>query len=143
MRMHLLAVLLAGHLLAADAPLDTEKLQGSWEVVKAERNGQPADDVEGHRLTFAGKSFRIAAPDGKLLYEGTWTIDGKGKPAAIDFTHTAGMAAGKTWRGILQLEGTTLKICDNAPDPSRPRPAALATSAGSGHVLVTLERRSK
>jgi hypothetical protein len=39
----------------------------------AERNGQAADDVVGHRLSFTGNRFQIQSKDGKPLYVGITT----------------------------------------------------------------------
>jgi uncharacterized protein (TIGR03067 family) len=59
---------------AAEVPSAAEaqsKLQGTWTATKAQRDGQAADDVIGHRLTFTGNRFQIRAKsDNKLLYEG-------------------------------------------------------------------------
>lgn len=133
--------LLAALLFASMATAaDDDALVGRWTVVAAERNGQAADDVKGHVLTLAGNRFTIKSKDGQVVYEGTFTRDPAKTPATIDFVHTAGSAKGKTWLGIWKLEATKLTICDNAPDPSQPRPTAFATKPDSGHTLVRLER---
>jgi hypothetical protein len=44
------------------------------------------------------------------------------------------------WKGIYAVDHGTLKICVNAPDTAKDRPAALEAAAGSGHVLITFER---
>ena len=120
---------------------DAEKaLQGTWTATKAERDGTAAADVLGHSLSFAGKNFRIQSKDGKLLYAGTFRLDPGTKPAAIDFEHAEGTLKGKAWKGIYALDGDTLTICDNAPDMSKGRPAALEAKRGSGYVVVTFRR---
>ena len=118
----------------------TEKLQGAWTATKAERDGKAADDVVGHRLSFTGDGFRLRSEDGKALYEGTFRVDPRAKPAAIDFEHTRGALKGKTWKGIYALDGDTLTTCDNAPDLDKGRPAAFEAKAGSGHILITFRR---
>jgi hypothetical protein len=40
----------------------------------------------------------------------------------------------------LQFDGATLKICDNAPDMTKPRPNGFAAPAGSGYVFVVFTR---
>jgi uncharacterized protein (TIGR03067 family) len=138
-------VTVVGVLLAAGAPgeaADSKSaggLRGTWTAVSAERNGAPADDLKGHRLTFTGDRFTIRSK-GKILYQGTYRIDPSKNPATIDFTHTTGEAKGKSWQGIYVLEGEGLKICDNADDLAKGRPAALATEPGSGRVLVSFKR---
>ncbi|HSB49239.1 MAG TPA: TIGR03067 domain-containing protein [Burkholderiales bacterium] len=102
------------------------ELQGSWTAVKAIRDGKAAQGVVGNRLTFTGKRFRIQSKQGKRLYRGTFRADASAKPASIDFEHTEGVLEGKAWKGIYILDGDTLTVCDNAPDPDKGRPAAFA-----------------
>ena len=129
----------------APAPLaraDDEKLQGSWAVIAAEEDGKPAERLKGHVLTFAGDRFTITQ-DGKVLYQGTFTLAPEKKPAAFDFRHTEGLCKGQTWKGIYAQDGDTLKMCDNAPNPARGRPEEFAAKAGSGYVLLTFKRVKK
>lgn len=116
------------------------ELQGTWSATSAEREGGRADDVVGHRLAFTGNRFEILSRDGKPLFEGTFRTNTSTSPAAIDFQHTGGTVKGTTWKGIYVLDGETLRICDNAPDPDKPRPAAFEAKAGSGHVFITFRR---
>lgn len=117
-----------------------KKLQGIWAATKAERDGKAADDVVGHRLSFADDRFQVRSRDGKLLHEGTFRVDAKAKPTAIDFEHTKGVLKGKAWKGIYALDGDTLTTCDNAPNLDKGRPAAFEAKTGSGHVFITFER---
>lgn len=145
MRRGFLAILI-GALLAASAPGEAANakkagggIRGTWTAVSAERNGAPADDIKGHRLTLQGDRFTIRSK-GKLVYQGTFRLDPSKIPATIDFTNTRGDAKGKVWQGIYSLDGDGLKICDNADDTAKPRPAAFATEPGSGKVLVVFKR---
>jgi hypothetical protein len=45
-----------------------------------------------------------------------------------------------TWKGIFEVDAATLKICDNAPDMTRPRPDGFAAPAGSGYVFIVFAR---
>ncbi len=136
---------LALAILALPAPADTaeeaqKKLQGTWEATTAERDGKPAADVVGHRLTFSGAKFEIESKDGKLVYAGTFRVDPGAKPASVDFEHSEGALKGKVWKAIYSLDGDTLKTCDNAPDTEKPRPTAFEAKSGSGYVLITFKR---
>jgi uncharacterized protein (TIGR03067 family) len=119
---------------------DAKRLQGAWTAIQAERDGKAADDVVGHRLSFSGNRFQIQSKDGKTLHAGTVRVDPGAKPAAIDFTHADGALKGKAWKGIYALDGDTLRICDNAPNLDKGRPAAFEAKSGSGHVLITFRR---
>lgn len=116
-----------------------KKLRGTWTATQAKRDGRAADDVVGHRLSFTGDRFQIQSEHGEPLYTGTIRIDPSTKPAAIDFEHTEGVLKGKAWKGIYALDGDRLMICDNAPDPSRGRPATFEATSGSGHILITFK----
>jgi uncharacterized protein (TIGR03067 family) len=122
---------------AGDAP---KSLQGAWTATQGERDGKAADDVVGHRLSFSGNRFRIQSKDGKPLFAGTVGVRPSAKPAAIDFEHLEGTLKGKAWKGIYALDGDTLKVCDNAPNLDKGRPAAFEARSGSGHVLITFRR---
>jgi len=125
----------------AEPPAEAQKeLQGTWAATKAERDGKPADDVVGNRLSLTGDRFRIRSQDGELLYAGTVRVNSSAKPAAIDFAHTEGALKGKVWKGIYALDGDTLRTCDNAPDPEKSRPTAFEAKRGSGYVLITFRR---
>lgn len=136
-------ILVTGLVFAASQPAaqDVPKaIQGSWTATKAERDGKAANDVVGHRLTFAGNRFEIQSKDGKLLYGGTISVQPSAKPPAIDFAQTEGIAKGASWKGIFALSGDTLTIIDNAVNPDKDRPQAFETKSGSGYVLVTFQR---
>jgi uncharacterized protein (TIGR03067 family) len=117
----------------------TAKLDGTWRAVTAERDGKPAPDVIGHRLTFAGGKFTITR-DGKTLYAGTYETDPAKRPAWIDFNIDTGPKA--NWKGIYALDGAALKTCDNAPDTAKARPTTFAAPAGSGHVFIAFTRET-
>ena len=117
-----------------------KRLQGSWVATKAERDSKPAEDVIGHRLTFTGNQFDIQDKSGKTVFKGTVTVNARAKPASIDFLHGEGTLKGKLWKGIYALDGNTLRICDNAEDLGKARPAAFAAKEHSGYILLTFTR---
>lgn len=134
-----MAGLLGSLLAAASFAQEVGGIQGAWTVVSAERDGKPTADVAGHRLAFSGDTFTIQR-EGRTLNRGTYSVDPGRKPAQIDFRHTEGELKGKTWKGIYRLEGDALKICDNAPDMTRPRPAQFSAAAGSGYICIVFKR---
>ena len=131
---------IVGLLATTSAPFaqPAAKLDGAWPAVAAERDGKNATEVVGHKLAFAAGKFTITR-DGKTLYAGTYTADAAKQPPQIDFVNTEGGLKG-TWKGIFQLDGVTLKTCDNAPDMAKPRPSAFAAPAGSGYIFIVFMR---
>ena len=118
-----------------------KKLQGTWTATQAARDGNAADDVVGHRLSFTGNRFRIQSKDGKPLYAGTVRVDPSAKPAAIDFEHTEGALKGKAWKGIYALDGDTLTLC--VDEKTRARPKALESKEGTEIVVAVFKREKK
>src|SRR3954453_17420748 len=114
-----------GLVLACTQPAEAapNELEGAWTATNAEQDGKAADDLVGHRLSFAGDRFQIHSKDGKPLYAGTVRVDPNAKPASIDFEHTEGVLKGKVWKGIYAAAGDTLTTCDNSPDMNKVRPA--------------------
>lgn len=140
MAMWLIVVMASAPAFAEPADEVQKKLQGTWTATHAQRDGKEADDVIGHRLSFAGNRFQIQSKDGRPLYAGTVRLNPSAKPAAIDLEHTDGAVKGKIWKGIYALDGDTLKICDNAPNVDKSRPAKFEAKSGSGYVLITFKR---
>jgi uncharacterized protein (TIGR03067 family) len=127
---------------AKDDSTDRQRLQGSWTADSARRDGKEAADLHGHVLVFRGDTFTIRSKD-ETLYSGTYVLDASKMPRTIDFKHARGDLKGKVWRGIYQLEGETLKICDNAGDLAKERPTGFETRAGSGHVRILFKRSGR
>jgi uncharacterized protein (TIGR03067 family) len=139
---NMMQVLIAALIGLAQAPAAAApaNLEGTWTASTAQRDGKPAADVVGHRLTFTGNRFQITAEDGKPLYLGTFQVNPSAEPASIDFEHEDGALNGKVWKGIYVLDGETLTICDNAAGLDQARPTAFEAKAGSGYVLLTFRR---
>src|SRR5262245_13102094 len=129
-----------GVVLTFAAQAAPKTLTGTWTAAEAEREGKAADDVLGHRLSVAGNGFKIRSKDGTLLFAGRIQTNPKAKPASIDFEHKQGALKGKAWKGIYALDGDTLKICDNAVNLEKGRPATFEAKSGSGYVLITFRR---
>jgi uncharacterized protein (TIGR03067 family) len=134
------AILMSLGMAAAAQAADPAALVGTWTAESAERDGGPADGLVGHRLQLSGDRFEIAGKDGRLLYAGSYTTDPATQPARIDFRHDGGEAAGQVWEGIYRLDGDSLTIVDDAPDPAKGRPTDFTAAAGSGWVLLVFVR---
>src|SRR5262245_20346907 len=85
---------------------DLERLEGTWEVVAAQKGNEklPEELLKTIKITFKGEklSFEIVG-DTK---EGTFKIDSKKNPKEIDLT-----VDGKTAKGVYAFEGDRLKVC--------------------------------
>jgi len=126
-----LATLAAG-VQAGDAKKEQEKLQGSWSVVAAEKDGAADDGIKNDKVVIAGDKLTIKKSGGDEEPV-TFTIDPAKKPKTLDIN-----SKGQMILAIYELEGDNLKLCFSRPGSERP--TELATKAGSNRMMVTLKR---
>jgi RNA polymerase sigma-70 factor (ECF subfamily) len=117
-------------------PDDLQKLQGDWQAVALEHNGEKlsAEAVKLFRVVIRGNTITFD-PDGNRR-EASFALSTNNKPKAILLKTDA-----KTpmVRGIYALEDGRLKVCfDN--DEGKATPTEFATKADSGLTLIVLER---
>jgi uncharacterized protein (TIGR03067 family) len=134
-------VLLATAVVAADNPKDKDTLQGLWQAVEMEANGQKAPDE-------VAKKFKVWIKADKLVFnpdtenrEHTFMLDTKAKPKAMDLTPSDGSTKGKAMPvAIYELDGDKLRICLDKDGNQSKRPTEFKTKAGDGFALLTLKR---
>jgi uncharacterized protein (TIGR03067 family) len=143
MRTFTLIILAAGLAVAADTPKgaakELAKLQGTWNVVAVEVDGQrlPAETTKGWKLVIKDNKYTFEA--GKASTEGTYRLDPAKTPKAIDATRTNGPDKGKTLLGIYQLDGDRLLMCFAEPGQKN-RPASFVLKKGAGLRMYVLKR---
>jgi uncharacterized protein (TIGR03067 family) len=131
-----------GTALAGDeSPADAKNLQGTWQAVDLEANGErkPDDQIKELQLVINGDDLAIK-PEG----EGRrckFAFDSGKTPKTIDLIPLDGSGKGKTFAGIYSLQNGKLRICINifGKDPGQ-RPKEFKTQAGDGIGFATLER---
>lgn len=119
---------------------DRKLIEGTWRVVAIEVDGNKSMEEDAKKITVVNGSdgtwsLRV---EGNEISKGTSTIGPTKKPKTIDFTPTAGEGIGNQYIGIYELGEKTRKLCF-AP-PGKVRPIEFASTQGSEHILVTLER---
>ena len=108
---------------------DHAALQGEWEIVSAESNGEPPPPglLDKAKFAFSGDKLTLM---GK---EGTFELDSGKSPRQIDFIR------GQTRQiGIYELDGDSLKLCIG---PADDRPKTFKTKPRTDHSLFVLKRR--
>jgi uncharacterized protein (TIGR03067 family) len=140
----ILAIVAAAMAAAADAPKDEAsrelaKLQGAWNVVAVEVNGErlPAEKTRDGKLIIKGNKYQFHV--GKERIEGTYRLEPGHKPKAIDATRTNGPDKGKTLLGIYEQDGNHLKMCFAEPGKKQ-RPGSFITKKDAGLRMYVLER---
>jgi uncharacterized protein (TIGR03067 family) len=124
-----------------DRDKDSDALQGTWQVVSIELDGQkaPTEEVEKVGLAVKGAGYKQLVKD-SVTEEGTIELDPSQKPRTIGLRITSGDDKDKTQLGIYKIERDTLTLCLARPG-SLDRPKGFSTKEGSGHVLIVLKRK--
>lgn len=114
------------------------ELEGTWDLVSLERDGKEIKPQKDTKALFTGDKFVIQVGD-KVIAGGTFKIDAGQKPKATDATYTEGQDKGKSFKGIYQIDGDTLKFC-RAGSPNQERPTVFKTKAGTDGVASIYKR---
>jgi RNA polymerase sigma factor (sigma-70 family) len=115
---------------------DQKKLQGTWQAVSGEENGQPLTDdfVKNYKATFAGNRVKLTAIDDSGT--GTIKLDPKQNPKTIDIHIKENEEA----IGIYEVTGDTLKLCMVEAKPGNERPTEFV---GKGQQILIVFKRTK
>lgn len=126
---------------------DGKALQGTWQVVSSEIDGekQAEDEVKQYTLVVSGGQMTINK-SGDVVMKGPFKLDPGQTPRHLDFKLEENPNnpddVGKTLPGIYQLSGDELKWCFSLPARTE-RPKGFKSEAGSGEVYATLKREKK
>jgi len=136
-----LLYLAAGLLVAADAPKDLKKVEGTWVLVSGEDDGKKlsGESLKNARLTFEGDKHTVKVGD--TTFTGTHKLDSTKKPKTIDISDTDGPFKGKTVLGIYELDGNEFRLC-YAP-PGKDRPKDFSAKAGTGNRFHVWKREKQ
>ncbi len=101
---------------------DKSKLIGTWNVTAEEKDGQkqPADAINGKTVKITANTITCMGKDGKADMAARYELDTSATPWRIELNCTEGEHKGKTVKGIVKLDGDTLRICHAKPDDSAP-----------------------
>jgi uncharacterized protein (TIGR03067 family) len=139
--MHAALLVGASLLLAADAPKprDQEKIQGVWKILSEVENGTDAPPRRNVRVRFQFTADKFIITEGDDKRQGAYKLDPARRPSTIELVADDGPNKGKKALGIYQLSGDTLTLCLTLQEGKDP-PGDFTARAGSGRVLLTLER---
>lgn len=128
---------------AARPKSDKERIQGSWKVVSVEKDGKEQDDDEAKqikRFTWDIGPEKITIHQGGFDHVSSYKLDPGAKPRALDLTSEEEAEKGLQIAAVYELKADTLKICSPLPPNPSQRPKEVATSEGSGTMLIVLKR---
>jgi uncharacterized protein (TIGR03067 family) len=125
--------------LRADDPADRRALSGNWEGFIAEPRGERPGPVRFSEIRITPERIRGTQGDGRDMGEGTYQLGVAGTVRTLDSTGLSGEPRGKTFLGIYEIRGDTLRWC--VANPGKPRPTEFASRPSSGQFLMVLTRK--
>src|SRR5437867_1968026 len=128
--------------LADDVKTEMAKLEGTWAMVSAEKEGRqlPEDIVKGSKRV-AKDGVTTVTIDGQPYAKSKFTIDPTKKPKTIDYTLLEGANKGRMQLGIYELDGDTVKFCFTSP--GHDRPTDFTTKSGDWRTLSVWKKEKK
>ncbi len=124
---------------------DAKELQGVWQAVRLEANGEarPDDEAKQLQIVFKGDEIFAVKPKGEDPHL-KFKLDPGKTPKTMDLIPIDGSDKGKTAAGIYCLKDGRLQVCVNifGQDTSQ-RPKQFKTQTGDGAVAGTFERAKK
>jgi uncharacterized protein (TIGR03067 family) len=121
---------------------DAKDLQGAWQAVGLEANGEksPDDQVKELKIVFKGDEVFVVKASGNDP-KNKFKLDSSKTPKTIDVIPIDGQDKGTIHAGIYSLKKGRLTLCINifGKDPAL-RPTEFKTKASDGVGLITLER---
>ena len=105
---------------AADEPDDLKLLAGSWKPSAADLGGNKIDAMVLEKASFIveGENYSVSVND--FMEKGTFKLDPKKEPKALDFFPTQGNNNGKTFLCVYKIDGDSLTICYSLNGTTRP-----------------------
>ncbi|MFO0880412.1 MAG: TIGR03067 domain-containing protein [Gemmataceae bacterium] len=137
-----MAMLVLGFILTASRAeedairAETKKLEGTWQLQSAVRDGKatPEEFVKKVRVVIKDGKHSVFLGDEAVVKQIPFRIDPSQKPKATTDT----LPDGKEIHGIYKLEGDRLTSC--VAEPGKERPKEFASKPGSGHTLRVFQR---
>jgi uncharacterized protein (TIGR03067 family) len=117
---------------------EIEKLQGEWKGLALEHEGRAVPVMDGWGWTFAAAEVRLNY--GPPASKGSFVVDPKQSPKALDLTNIEGKEKGRVSLCIYKFEADRLIICARIPSSQKGRPTEFKSEPASESGLITLER---
>jgi uncharacterized protein (TIGR03067 family) len=113
---------------------DLQQLQGTWQAVRIESQGNPVPAETARRLKYVFAGDRVTlVEDGNAVGTGSVMLDPGAAPKAITVRMEDGPGKGQTASGIYRVARDTLTLCIGGERPSE-------FSGTGAAALIELER---
>jgi uncharacterized protein (TIGR03067 family) len=139
--MYSILIVIAAGVAAADQPAngtvaDERLIQGRWEYVSVQFDGNPFPLEKGDHIVITGHNWSIHR--NKTVIKAEHAFDPSKTPKQLDLVVKKDDATVRL-KGIYKLEGKMLTICE-PPSATSPRPTTFSAEEGEKQFLIVLKR---
>ncbi len=124
----------AGSLRADDKK---SKIEGTWKVESAKKEGEDFERPVGDMVTFSGDQMTVKKKNGDEEKGITVKLDTSPSPSQIDFSISRNGEA-VTVHGVFEVKADTLRLCMAMPGSDRPE--SLESGSDSSQMSLVLKR---
>lgn len=132
----ILMVIAVGAGAADGAAADEKLLQGRWEYVSVQWDGQPFPLEKGDHIVISGRKWSIHR--NKMVLKSKHALDPSKSPKHLDLIVDRDGATIRL-REIYRLEGNKLTLCEPS-HADAPRPTTFSAKKGEKQYLIVLKR---
>lgn len=123
----------------SEAAVNKKALKGVWRGIRySEGKGEDPSQGVKLELTFDGNKVVGKRSADAIIGEGTFKLSEDGK--TIDATGSTGGYKGKTYLGIVKIDGDTLYWCTGTAGKLQKRPTKFEADSGSQHYLIIVKK---
>jgi len=117
---------------------DRRALSGRWVGHVADPRGDRPGPIRFSEVVITAERIRARRGDGSDMGEGQYRLSAERGVRNLDSYGLAGEPRGKTYLGIYEMQGETLRWC--VANPGKPRPTEFASRPSAGQFLMVLRR---
>lgn len=119
---------------------ELKRFEGAWKIAQMQVDGVEIPLTAFKKTTVVIDGDRMTFKDGDKVYDAIeCDIDPSKKPPEIDLHHISGLKKGVVERGIYDLDGDTLKVCQSLT--AKKRPSGFNADKGSAQQLMILRKQ--
>jgi uncharacterized protein (TIGR03067 family) len=121
-----------------DDASDRRWLSGRWTGHVADPRGERPGPIRFQEVVITTERISAKGVNGGDMGSGSYRLGTEGRLRTLDTQGLAGEPRGKTYLGIVESQGDTLRWC--VANPGRPRPTEFASRPSAGQFLMVLRR---
>jgi uncharacterized protein (TIGR03067 family) len=120
---------------------ELKKLQGSWQITAIQAEGAAVTEEAVTNLYVTIKDNTYELMNAGAETSGTFELDPSKNPGEMEIHSTVGADSGRTWPGIYEVNGDTLRVC--YAQRGKKRPTTFSGIDDPNLMMITYKKRQR